>query len=321
MGGLIDTVQTERVAELESIVGLGLEHEQQHQELLVTDIKHIFASNPLTPVYTSCPAAKQGIASAAAQWPPKWIAIEGGIYEMGAPAGGFAWDNERPRHQVLVNGFRLMDRLVTCGEYANFIAEGGYRNPLLWLSDGWDTLQREGWQAPLYWLASEEGWRISTLSGIRPLDPEEPVAHVSFYEAEAYARWSGKRLPTEAEWEIGAHAAGTSAVHGNFLESGNFHPVPLGHSPGANAVGLSQMFGDVWEWTASAYLPYPGYKPEAGALGEYNGKFMSNQMVLRGGSCATPRNHIRASYRNFFPCEKRWQFTGIRLADDDEFQV
>lgn len=209
-----------------------------------------------------------------------------------------------------------MNRLVTCGEYLDFIEDGGYRNPLLWLSDGWDAVNREGWQAPLYWLRADEDWRIGTLSGLRPLDPDEPLAHVSFYEAEAYARWAGKRLPTEAEWEIGSRTVKTSAGCGNFLEEGNFHPAPYGHAPGVNASGLSQMFGDVWEWTGSAYLPYPGYKQQRGALGEYNGKFMSNQMVLRGGSCATPRSHIRPTYRNFFQADKRWQFTGMRLADD-----
>ena len=304
-----------RYGRVETLVELGLNHEQQHQELLLTDILHIFASNPLFPVY-HLSSGKEETGLGAAPPPAKFIAMEGGIFALGAPEEGFAWDNERPRHKVLVNGFSLMNRLVTCGEYLEFIEDGGYRNSLLWLSDGWDAVNREGWQSPLYWLRTDEDWRIITLSGVRPLDPHEPVAHVSFYEAEAYARWAGKRLPTEAEWEWGARTVKTSAGCGNFLEEGNFHPAPYGRAPGVNASGLSQMFGDVWEWTGSAYLPYPGYKQQPGALGEYNGKFMSNQMVLRGGSCATPRNHIRPTYRNFFQPDKRWQFTGMRLADD-----
>ena len=312
---LIESAEERRHSRFESLIELGLHHEQQHQELLLTDIKHIFASNPLYPVYR-VPGSRESLRPSTSPPPLKFIAIEGGIFELGAAGEGFAWDNERPRHKILLNGFGLMNRLVTCGEYLEFIGDGGYADPLLWLSDGWDVLGREEWQAPLYWLRTDDGWQIITLSGIRPVDPLEPVAHISFYEAAAYARWAGKRLPTEAEWEIGARTLKTSPGCGNFLEEGNFHPVPCGCAPGVHGSGLSQMFGDVWEWTGSAYLPYPGYQPESGPLSEYNSKFMSNQMVLRGGSCATPRSHFRPTYRNFFQCDKRWQFTGMRLADD-----
>ena len=315
---LIRDMKEDRFASVEKLVELGLQHEQQHQELLVTDIKHIFASNPLAPVYSCAPASVPPIHSGGPP-PSRFLPFEGSLFDLGAPAEGFAWDNERPRHKVFINNFLLMNRLVTCGEYAQFIDDGGYRNPLLWLSDGWETIQREGWQSPLYWLDADGGRRLATLAGIRPLDPAEPVSHVSYYEADAYARWAGKRLPTEAEWEFAASTLSIPPSQGNFLEDANYHPRPLDSSADA-AGGLAhplQMFGDVWEWTASAYLPYPGYRAEPGALAEYNGKFMSNQMVLRGGSCATPRKHIRASYRNFFACDKRWQFTGIRLAADE----
>jgi len=293
------------------IVELGLHHEQQHQELLVTDIKHILGMSPLRPVYKSVRAAKRSAPIPAA----KFLPVEGGVFEMGADGNGFAWDNELPKHKTYIHDFRLMNRLVTCGEFLEFMNDGGYRNPLLWLSDGWDWVTREHWEAPMYWLNVDGEWHIITLNGMRPIDRDEPVVHVSYYEAAAYARWADKRLPTEAEWEKGATLVTTAPSCGNFLENENYHPVAYGLAPGVNENGLSQMFGDVWEWTASSYLPYPGYKQERGPLGEYNGKFMINQMVLRGGSCATPRNHIRATYRNFFQCEKRWQFTGIRLAE------
>lgn len=324
MTDLIEAIEEPDYSEAAKLTELGLHHEQQHQELLVTDIKHIFATNPLRPVYRFCkpmsgmtgglPPARSPAAS--------WIAYEGGIAELGAEVDGFAYDNERPRHQALLREFRLRERLTTCGEYLEFLEDGGYQNPLLWLSDGWEKARSEGWRAPLYWTKENGGWEVMTLSGLRPLDPNEPVAHVSFYEATAFARWAGKRLPTESEWEHAARSMETSPACGNFLEDGRLHPTRYGQGQGAQASGpgpgLGQMFGDVWEWTGSAYLAYPGYRQDEGPLGEYNGKFMSNQMVLRGGSCATPRSHIRPSYRNFFPCDKRWQFTGIRLADDGE---
>lgn len=299
--------------EIARLVELGLHHEQQHQELLVTDIKHILASNPLRPAYKSRPRTAK---VPALTTPQNFVEVHGGAFELGWNGEGFAWDNEFPRHKTFVSDFALMNRLVTCGEFLEFINDGGYRNPLLWLSDGWDGVMKEGWEAPLYWEKLDGEWQIITLSGIRPIDPAEPVSHVSFYEASAYARWADKRLPTETEWEKASSLVKTSASCGNFLESEHYHPVPLGQAPGVDADGLSQMLGDVWEWTASSYLPYPGYKQERGPLGEYNGKFMINQMVLRGGSCTTPRTHIRPTYRNFFQCDKRWQFTGFRLASD-----
>ncbi len=308
----IQSVDEETYRSVAPLIELGLHHEQQHEELLVTDIKHILASNPLQPSYRQN-GPTHSIVKAS---PPTFIDIEGGIHEVGAKGEGFAWDNELPRHKTYLNDFRLMNRLVTCGEYLEFINDGGYANPLLWLSDAWELLTRERWEAPLYWMKSDDEWILMTLTGLRPLNPAEPVAHVSYYEAAAYARWANKRLPTETEWEKGASLVPTSPSCGNFLESGHFHPVPLGEAPGVQQQAPSQMFGDVWEWTASAYLPYPGYKQERGPLGEYNGKFMINQMVLRGGSCATPRSHIRPTYRNFFQCDKRWQFTGFRLAED-----
>jgi ergothioneine biosynthesis protein EgtB len=310
----IASVGEEQCDEIGRLVELGLHHEQQHQELLVTDIKHILASNPLRPAYTLNDSRHRAQNSTVA--PAQYIAVEGGVFEMGATGSGFAWDNEFPRHRALTHDVALMNRLVTCGEFLEFIADGGYQNPLLWLSDGWDAVTKESWSAPLYWEKVDGQWHIVTLSGIRQIDPSEPVSHVSYYEASAFARWAGKRLPTEMEWEKASLLVKAAPSCGNFLETRHHHPVPLGQAPGADPAGLSQMFGDVWEWTASSYLPYPGYKQEPGPLGEYNGKFMINQMVLRGGSCATPRTHIRATYRNFFQCEKRWQFTGFRLASD-----
>jgi len=232
------------------------------------------------------------------------------VREIGDGGGGFAFDNERPRHRVLVPAFGFASRLVTAGEYAAFIADGGYARPEWWLSDGWATAQREGWRAPLYWRRDGGGWSIFTLGGWRPLHEGEPVVHVSYYEADAYARWAGARLPTEFEWETAARDLDLHSDGDAFVESGRFHPAP------ARVDGLAQMFGVAWQWTASAYAPYPGYRPLAGALGEYNGKFMCNQLVLRGGSCATPRSHLRATYRNFFPPSARWQWSGIRLARD-----
>ncbi len=313
LADLIEELDSARFAEFADLVELGLHHEQQHQELLVTDVKHILASNPLRPSYRA--RDEGGSPDSARPSSPTFQEFEGGMFEMGAPDKGFAWDNERPRHKTWLSDYGLMDRLVTCGDYLDFIDDGGYRDPLLWLSDGWDVVNDNGWEAPLYWERRDGDWEIVTLCGCRPLDPEEPVAHVSFYEAAAYARWADKRLPTEAEWERAARRH-EGRLQGNFLENGRFHPAPGGCGSGDEQPGVRQLFGDVWEWTGSAYLPYPGYRQERGPLGEYNGKFMSNQMVLRGGSCATPRSHIRPSYRNFFQCGKRWQFTGIRLAKD-----
>ncbi|MBD1856001.1 MULTISPECIES: ergothioneine biosynthesis protein EgtB [Leptolyngbya] len=286
---------------LESLILLGLQHEQQHQELLLTDIKYNLALNPLRPAYRSDLSLPASIASKMG-----WLSYCGGIYTIGHEGESFAFDNESPRHSVYLQDYELADRLVTNGEYLEFIQAGGYNRPEFWLSDGWATVQAERWSAPLYWEQMDRTWWIMTLAGLRPLDSNEPVCHVSFYEADAYARWAGKRLPTEAEWEIAARQV---AIQGNFLESGRLHP--------SGAQGMTrpaQMFGDVWEWTQSAYLAYPGFQPAKGAVGEYNGKFMCNQMVLRGGSCVTPQSHIRPSYRNFFPASTRWQFSGIRLA-------
>jgi ergothioneine biosynthesis protein EgtB len=292
---------------------LGLHHEQQHQELILTDLKHLFSRNPLRPVYREQEPTVESDPPGALGW----ISWPAGLRRIGYEGEGFAFDNERPRHPVYVEAFRLADRLVTNAEYLAFMADGGYARPELWLSDGWNVRQTCDWTAPLYWEESASGWRIMTLAGMRDVAASEPVCHVSFFEADAYARWAGARLPTEAEWEVAAAAAvSQGAGGGNFLETERFHPAPWPAVAGRSAELPQQLFGDVWEWTGSAYTPYPGYRPLPGALGEYNAKFMCNQMVLRGGSCATPRSHIRATYRNFFPPAARWQFSGIRLASD-----
>jgi ergothioneine biosynthesis protein EgtB len=281
---------------------VGLHHEQQHQELMLTDIKHVLASNPLQPTYAELPLVD------AEATPLRWQDFAGGLAEIGAAEGGFAYDNEWPRHRVYLQPYQLASRPVTNAEFVAFIEDGGYQAPEHWLADGWAALVREGWQAPLYWERGQDRWTEMTLGGARPLAPAAPVAHLSYYEADAYARWVGCRLPTEAEWE---HAAEGLPTMGNLAGSGFLQPMPAG-----TGEGLQQVYGDVWEWTQSAYAAYPGFRPLSGALGEYNGKFMCGQYVLRGGSCATPDDHIRASYRNFFYPHDRWQFSGVRLARD-----
>lgn len=284
------------------LIELGHNHEQQHQELMLTDIKHVFSCNPMAPAYQAFkPHDIENVTAL------EWIEFPEGLVETGFDGPGFAFDNEGPRHKVWMNGFRIASRPVTNAEFLEFIDDGGYRRPDWWLSEGWAAVQENGWEAPLYWQRGDE-WRIMTLAGVRALDPAEPVCHVSYFEADAFANWAGKRLPGEAEWELFATAY---PIEGNFADSGHFHPIP-----GRAEEGRGQVYGDVWEWTRSAYGAYPGFKAAAGAVGEYNGKFMSGQMVLRGGSAATPEGHIRASYRNFFYPPDRWQFSGLRLAED-----
>ncbi len=297
-------------AETARVVEIGLHHEQQHQELLLTDVKHMLSCNPLRPAYDARIKPQLGRSGAF-----EWHRYEEGLREIGHGGGGFAFDNETPNHRAFLNAFELASRPATNGEFIAFMEDGGYERPELWLSDGWALAQREGWRAPLYWKRRDEdgAWTLLSLAGPWEVDPEAPVTHLSFYEADAFASWSGARLPSEAEWEVAAREV---PVEGNFVESGLLHPVP-GPAPGARPPGApGQLFGDVWEWTASAYAPYPGYVAPPGALGEYNGKFMCSQLVLRGGSCATPRSHLRPTYRNFFYPHQRWQFSGVRLARD-----
>ncbi|HVX40454.1 MAG TPA: ergothioneine biosynthesis protein EgtB [Gemmatimonadaceae bacterium] len=287
------------------IVELGLHHEQQHQELMLTDIKHVFWMNPLRPAYA---ARDPHDDSAHANAPDPWLTMPGGVYRIGHDGGGFAFDNESPRHRVFLEPFRVGRELVTNGDYLRFIEDRGYHRPELWLSNGWATVREHGWEAPLYWERTGDGWMEFSLAGTHPVGLDEPVCHVSYYEADAFARWAGARLPTEAEWEV---MAARAPLDGNFVEARRFHPAPARlDASGAPA----QLFGDAWQWTQSAYVAYPGYTPPVGAIGEYNGKWMCDQWVLRGASCATPRSHARVSYRNFFPSDARWQFTGIRLA-------
>ena len=294
--------------QLEPLAALGMNHEQQHQELMFTDIKHLLSKNPLLPAYTRKP---QSAAEVRASGPLQFLTFEGGVREIGATGKHFCFDNETPRHRTLVEPYALSDRLVTNGEYLEFIRDGGYRRAELWLSDGWSTVNQEGWARPLYWTPALDA--EFTLRGLQPLETAAPVCHLSYYEADAFARWANARLPTEAEWEL---AAESLPPRGN-LWSGNFSKgEPLKTLPAGDQPGLKQMFGDVWEWTASAYAAYPGYRPVKGALGEYNGKFMCSQLVLRGGSCVTPADHVRATYRNFFYPQARWQFMGLRLARD-----
>jgi ergothioneine biosynthesis protein EgtB len=307
---LIEDADEALLAEIEPVLTLGLHHEQQHQELLVTDIKHVFAQNPLYPVFQTAETPPETGKLA----PQRFVEFDEAIVSIGHSGDGFSYDNEGPRHRALVPAFSLSNRLITNGEYLAFMEAGGYVRPEFWLSLGWATVNASasgGWNAPLYWVQRDGAWWNFTLSGFRPVNESEPVTHVSYFEADAYANWDGARLPTEFEWE---RAASDLPIEGNFVDTHSFHPAPLRAESAEDS--LAQMFGDVWEWTRSAYLPYPGYRAVPGALGEYNGKFMCNQMVLRGGSCATSRNHIRATYRNFFPPEKRWQFSGIRLARD-----
>ncbi|RMH50783.1 MAG: ergothioneine biosynthesis protein EgtB [Bacteroidetes bacterium] len=298
----LDDAQRDTV---EPLVTIGLHHEQQHQELMLTDIKHVLSVNPLRPAFRPQRARPEGRVPDLA-----WHPVEGGLYEIGHDGNGFAYDNEGPRHRYYLNDFLIANRLVTNGEFMAFIEDGGYRRPELWLSAGWATVAEQGWTAPFYWEHIDGAWHHFTLGGLQPVDPCEPVCHVSYFEADAYARWAGARLPTEQEWEV---ACRDLPIAGNFVESGYLHPTRAGTDGGD---GLLQAFGDVWEWTRSQYEPYPGYAPDPGALGEYNGKFMCNQFVLRGGSCATPASHIRPTYRNFFPPDACWQFTGLRLARD-----
>jgi len=286
---------TQQDAALAELVLLGLQHEQQHQELMLTDLKHLLAQNPIAPAYDGA-----ALAPDAPPAPLVFLEFDGGLVEIGHDGRGFCFDNELPRHRSYVAPFALASRLVTNGEYLAFIEAGGYRESGLWLAEGWDRVASGELAAPLYWRAQEDGWHEFTLHGLQAIDPARPVTHLSLYEADAYARWAGARLPTEDEWEFAARLAG--------IACGRLHP------SAADGAGLAQMFGDCWQWTSSSYAPYPGYAPAPGAIGEYNGKFMVNQYVLRGSSCATPGGHARASYRNFFPAHARWQFTGIRLA-------
>jgi ergothioneine biosynthesis protein EgtB len=299
MGELVARLDAQRDAQTAFRVTLGLHHEQQHQELLLTDIKNLLALNPLRPAYRALEHEPHPRPEALA-----WLEFPAGLYAVGFQGEGFAFDNETPRHRVFLERFALASRPVSNGEYLEFVEAGGYRNAALWLSDGWRKVNEAGWHAPLYWEKVDGHWWHMTLSGFQRVDPHAPVCHVSCYEADAFARWAGKRLPTEFEWEV---VAASLPVEGNLLDSGRLQPSAAGNAS-------QQFFGDVWEWTSSAYSPYPGFKPLAGSLGEYNGKFMVSQLVLRGGSCATPRSHIRATYRNFFYPSDRWQFMGLRLA-------
>jgi ergothioneine biosynthesis protein EgtB len=293
--------------QLLDLVELGLQHEQQHQELILTDVKHLLSCNPMRTAYEPV-------------WPlmtiaarsPGWVRVPGGLHEIGHAGGGFAFDNESPRHRVLLADCEVAAYPVSNGDYLRFMDDGGYERPELWLSLGWEAVQAKRWRAPMYWEHVDGTWQAFTLHGMVPIDTNTPVVHVSYFEADAFARWAGARLPTEAEWEVFAAAAERESDETNFVESRMLHPVPPRRlRSGGRPV---QVFGDVWEWTSSSYAPYPGFAAAPGAVGEYNGKFMCNQYVLRGGSCATPRSHIRASYRNFFPPEARWQFCGLRLA-------
>jgi ergothioneine biosynthesis protein EgtB len=316
MGSFLDGGVEGPVADL---VELGLNHEQQHQELLLMDIKHVLAANPTRPAYLPAPAAADE-AVLPAPPEPAWARHPGGVVEVGHPGDGFAYDNEGPRHETLLSPFAVRTGLVTCGDWLAFMADGGYHRPGHWMSDGWATVQREGWDAPSYWDRTDDGWVVHTLYGTRPVDPAEPVVHVSWYEADAFARWAGARLPTEAEWEVVAaertgqapEAPVSAGIDVDGLGAGGLHPA----APCTRG-DAEQWTGATWQWTASPYAPYPGFRPAAGAVGEYNGKFMVNQQVLRGGACVTPAGHSRLTYRNFFYAASRWPFAGVRLAVDE----
>ena len=326
LGGVTSDAGDAVRRELVALITLGLHHEQQHQELMLTDLKSVFGANPLHPAYRDDLAARPGAPVA----PLEWARIPGGLVRVGTDArnGEFVHDNETPSHQQFLQPFEIANRLVTCAEFLQFMEDGGYRSPLLWLSDGWTAAQAGAWQAPLYWEQEGGQWFQFTLGGREAVRPTDPVCHLSFYEAEAFARWSGARLPSEAEWELTARPA---PIEGNLSGQDHLHPTPAGTGPEdsggsgdhrafehplAPGVRLHQLYGDVWEWTGSPYSAYPGYRPAEGAIGEYNAKFMCNQMVLRGGSCVTPPGHLRPTYRNFWPPATRFQFTGIRLARD-----
>lgn len=298
----IEGATEEQLAEFGPVIEIGNHHEQQHQELMLTDLKYMFAQNPLYPKYKELPFPKGGRTD-----PLEWVSFEEGIYKIGNAGGEYTYDNEHPLHRKFLEPFEIADRLIINGEYLEFMDDGGYERSPLWLDDGWAAVKENDWNAPLYWFKQEGEWHHYTLGGPKKVNPHEPVTHISYYEADAFARWAGARLPREAEWEV---AAGDRSREGNLVEEGNYHPRPLKE----NDSKIKQIYGDVWEWTMSAYEPYPGYEPLPGALGEYNGKFMCGQYVLRGGSCATSETHIRKTYRNFFYPGDRWQFNGIRLA-------
>ncbi|HKJ44508.1 MAG TPA: ergothioneine biosynthesis protein EgtB [Balneolales bacterium] len=306
MSTLLEYPPINDLTRLYEVTEIGLNHEQQHQELMITDIKHVFSMNPLYPAYRHREVKLSSVIPVL-----HWVDFDGGLMKTGHDKDGFCFDNELPRHNTYIHSFQLANRLITNAEYLEFMKDGGYERPEIWLSDGWNIVESQNWNSPYYWEKRDDEWWMITLQGPRKINPAEPVCHISHYEADAFARWSNARLATEAEWEIASQHV---PVEGNLVESENYHPVPLADQ--GDSKTLCQMHGDVWEWTQSAYLPYPGYHPLPGALGEYNGKFMANQIVLKGGSCATPKSHIRKSYRNFFHPDTRWQFTGIRLARD-----
>lgn len=322
---VIDALQAGVSQPLADIIELGLHHEQQHQELFLTDILYNLAQNPIFPAYQPLPVMTRTTAAQALQQPQagQMIAFAGGLHSIGHSGQEYGFDNEFPRHKTYLEPYRLASLPVSNGDWIDFIEDGGYRNPLLWLADGWKAVHSEGWSMPLYWQGRDNDdqpssadrhmhYRCMTLAGLQPVNRHAPVCHISYFEAEAYARWAGKRLPTEAEWEV---AASRQLPQGHFAENGLYMPQPAGHEAGHDAGPLRQLYGDVWEWTASPYVAYPGFKASPGAVGEYNGKFMNGQYVLRGGSCVTPAGHIRATYRNFFYPHQRWQFSGLRLAD------